>query len=346
MSPNEADRLAALQRYDVLDTPPEESFDRITRLAKTALQMPIVLVSLIDAERQWFKSRQGLDATETPRDISFCTHAIMRDEPFIIPDALEDPRFRENPLVTGAPNIRFYIGIPLKTPDGYNIGTLCAIDQQPRELSDDQISLFWDLARLVMDELELREIATTDSLTGAQTRRSFDLDVKREMDRAKRYNRPAAFVSFDVDHFKTVNDTYGHAAGDAVLQSLASTCKAKLRSVDLFARLGGEEFVILLPETDRAGAMNAAEKLREIIADTPIIFDDQQITITASFGVTVADSEGGSVQSILMRADEAMYQAKTGGRNKTVFLGGAEFFRTRRQQQAAQDNCQLANLSA
>ncbi len=320
-TPNESDRLVALQRYDVLDTPPEESFDRITRLAKSALQMPIVLVSLVDADRQWFKSRQGLEAAETPRDISFCTHAIEQDEPLIINNALEDARFRKNPLVTGEPHIRFYIGIPLRTPDGYNIGTLCAIDRKPRKLSSDEISLLRDLARLVIDELELRQIATTDSLTGAQTRRSFHLEVEREIERAKRYNRPAAFVAFDVDHFKTVNDTYGHAAGDKALQSLAAVCNASLRSVDLFARLGGEEFVVLLPETDRLGAMEVAEKLRNTIAVTPIVCDDQQFNITASFGVTVFDQEVASVHTLLNRADEALYQAKNAGRNRTVYLG-------------------------
>ena len=320
-TPNESDRLVALQRYDVLDTPPEESFDRITRLAKSALQMPIVLVSLVDADRQWFKSRQGLEAAETPRDISFCTHAIEQDEPLIINNALEDARFRKNPLVTGEPHIRFYIGIPLRTPDGYNIGTLCAIDRKPRKLSSDEISLLRDLARLVIDELELRQIATTDSLTGAQTRRSFHLEVEREIERAKRYNRPAAFVAFDVDHFKTVNDTYGHAAGDKALQSLAAVCNASLRSVDLFARLGGEEFVVLLPETDRLGAMEVAEKLRNTIAVTPIVCDNQQFNITASFGVTVFDQEVASVHTLLNRADEALYQAKNAGRNRTVYLG-------------------------
>ena len=147
--PNEAQRLAALHRYGVLDTPAEEAFDRITRLAQSALQVPIVLVSLIDENRQWFKSKQGLDTPETARDISFCTHA------------LEDPRFRTNPLVTGAPNIRFYVGVPLRTPDGHNIGTLCAIDRKPRELTDDHIHILRDLASLVMDELELRRLAAT-----------------------------------------------------------------------------------------------------------------------------------------------------------------------------------------
>ncbi len=318
---NETERLAALHSYDVLDTTPEESFDRITRLAKSALQMPIVLVSLVDADRQWFKSRQGLEAAETPRDISFCTHAIEQDQPLIIKNALEDARFCENPLVTGEPHIRFYIGVPLRTPDGYNVGTLCAIDRKPRDLSDTEVSLLRDLSRLVIDELELRQIATTDSLTGAQTRRAFQLEVDREFQRSKRYDRSAALIALDVDHFKRVNDTYGHGAGDTVLQSLTALCKANLRSVDLFARLGGEEFVIFLPETDRLGAMEVAEKLRNSIAKTPITCGDQQIAVTASFGVTVFDREDASIETLLNRADEALYQAKNGGRNRTVYLG-------------------------
>tara|TARA_R110000737_G_C14557259_1_gene481652 strand:+ start:79 stop:1083 length:1005 start_codon:yes stop_codon:yes gene_type:complete len=317
----EPKRLEALHDYDVLDTPAEESFDRITRVAKSALQMPIVLVSLVDADRQWFKSRQGLEATETPRDISFCAHAIEQDEPFIIPNALEDERFRENPLVTGEPNIRFYAGIPLKTPSGYNIGTLCAIDREPRYLSGVELSLLSDLARLVVDELELRQIAATDSLTGAQTRRSFNIEVKREVDRAKRYNRSASFVAFDIDHFKSINDTYGHNAGDVVLQNIAAICKSNLRAVDLFARLGGEEFMIVLPETDRLGAMDVAERLRQIMANTPIIDGDNEIRFTASFGVAVFSGEDGTLEDLLRQADEALYQAKNYGRNRTVFYG-------------------------
>ncbi|MBC8240289.1 MAG: sensor domain-containing diguanylate cyclase [Alphaproteobacteria bacterium] len=318
----EAERNNALHRYDVLDTPPEESFDRITRLAKTALQMPIVLVSLVDADRQWFKSRQGLDASETPRDISFCTHAIEHDVPFIVRDALKDERFRDNPLVTGAPHIRSYAGIPLKTPDGHNIGTLCAIDTKQRDLSEVEITLLRDLARLVVDELELRQIATTDSLTGAQTRRSFDNVAQREMERARRYGRNVSFIAFDIDHFKLVNDTYGHPAGDHVLQTLSAICRSKLRSSDMFARMGGEEFMIVLPEIARKGAMELAERLRQTIADTPISDTDNAINITASFGVAVYSGEDETLQELLGRVDRALYEAKTSGRNRTVFADG------------------------
>ncbi len=317
---SEAGRLAALHRYNVLDTAPEESFDRITRVAKSALQMPIVLVSLVDADRQWFKSRQGLDTIETPRDVSFCTHTIKRNEPMMIKDALKDERFRHSPLVTDEPNIRFYLGIPLTSPDGYNIGALCAIDRKPRDLLSVEIELLRDLARLVVDELELRQIAITDSLTGAQTRRSFELDVEKEMDRSRRYNRPASLIVLDLDHFKRVNDANGHAAGDAVLQAVVSRCKASLRSNDVLGRLGGEEFAILLPETDLEQALQVAEKLRVRTSEAPIQFGNRNIQVTASFGVTELDKHDAKVETPLDRADAALYGAKNDGRDRVSHL--------------------------
>ena len=151
---NESNRIAALCGLAILDTPPEERFDRITRIAQRHFQVPIALVSLIDSDRQWFKSRQGLDATETPRDISFCGHAILSDEVFYIPNALEDLRFADNPLVTGAPNIRFYAGAPLHSSSGERVGTLCIIDDQPRLFSSAELSLLRDLASCVDEELK------------------------------------------------------------------------------------------------------------------------------------------------------------------------------------------------
>ncbi|MSN26812.1 MAG: PAS domain S-box protein [Geobacter sp.] len=153
---NEAARLHALRSLNILDTPAEERFDRYTRLAQQILQTPIVLISLIDDKRQWFKSRQGLDATETPRDISFCGHAILGEELFCVPDAAADPRFADNPLVTGAPDIRFYAGAPLALDGGERIGTLCAIDRVPRELSAGQRTALIDLARCIVDELQVQ----------------------------------------------------------------------------------------------------------------------------------------------------------------------------------------------
>ena len=154
--PDEAKRLEALRALHILDTPPEERFDRLTRLAQRTFGVPISVISLIDEKRQWFKSCQGLDATETPRDISFCGHAILEGALMIVPDAAKDPRFADNPLVTGEPGIRFYAGQPIEGPDGSRLGTLCLIDRVPRELDAEQRRALRDLAELVREQLAVK----------------------------------------------------------------------------------------------------------------------------------------------------------------------------------------------
>lgn len=148
-------RLSALLDLNLLDTPAEERFDRLTRLASKTLDMPIALVSLVDRHRQWFKSRVGLDVEETPRDISFCNHAIRSEQPLVVEDARRDQRFADNPLVTDDPNICFYAGVPLRDSHGFRVGTLCVLDQQPRHLSDGDLATLKDLADLVERELSL-----------------------------------------------------------------------------------------------------------------------------------------------------------------------------------------------
>lgn len=156
---NEADRLAALARYGLLDTPSEEGFDRLTRVAAFLFSAPIALISLVDRDRQWFKSACGLAGRETPREWAFCAHAIRGTEVMVVPDATRDPRFCDNPLVTGPPHIRFYAGAPLLTADGFALGTLCVIDATPRPgMSGGHQLILRDLARLTMDLLELRQM--------------------------------------------------------------------------------------------------------------------------------------------------------------------------------------------
>lgn len=311
-------RLASLYAFDVLDTGPEEAFDRITRIAKTVLQVPISTVTFVDRDRQWFKSRQGIDATESPRDISFCTRAIELDEPLIVPDARLDPRFKNSPLVTGSPWVRFYIGVQLKDRDGFNVGTLCCIDTEPRIVTAHQVAVLHDLARLVVDELELRLLATTDGLTGAMTRRAFMDAANRDVALAKRHGRALSVLMIDADHFKSVNDSYGHATGDQVLRVLAKICRSQLRASDYLGRIGGEEFALVLPETTGFDACDVAERLLGLVAREIFSAGDNRFTVTLSVGVAGLGQPCTNASDLLEQADAALYRAKIAGRNRVV----------------------------
>jgi len=156
MSTNDAARVGALQKYAILDSEPEQAFDDLTLLASYVCKTPIALISLIDGNRQWFKSKVGISATETSRDIAFCSTAIQQPDVFVVPDALQDERFRTNPLVVSEPNIRFYAGAPLVNEDGYALGTLCVLDRAPRNLAADQEAALKALSRLVLMQMEFR----------------------------------------------------------------------------------------------------------------------------------------------------------------------------------------------
>ncbi|HEX9954982.1 MAG TPA: sensor domain-containing diguanylate cyclase [Allosphingosinicella sp.] len=313
---DEQGRLAALKRYDVLDSPREGTFDKITALVRDILDVPICVVSLVDRDRQWFKSIQGLDASETPRDIAFCSHTIQKREPMLVPDATADTRFAANPLVTGDPGIRSYAGVPLPTPDGYNLGSLCVIDTRPRSFSEAQVQMLSQFAGLVVNELELRTIARRDFLTGAATRRAFVDAAEKEVDRLKRYGRVSSLLLLDIDHFKRINDQFGHPSGDEVLKAVAESCRAALRPSDMLGRLGGEEFGILLPEIDGGAARAVAERLRMLISR--LRFDwARDLRVTASLGAAPL-RRAQSADAWMRVTDEALYKAKRDGRDRTV----------------------------
>lgn len=205
---NEAERLAALKELKLLDTDAEERFDKLTRLARKLFQVPIALVSLVDADRQWFKSKQGLDACETGRDISFCGHAILDNVIFEVTDATQDKRFADNPLVTGPPDIRFYAGVPLATNTGYRIGTLCIIDSTPRQLNDEDRCALKDIASLVESEInhvQLKE--QSKSLRASQLLGELITHAQSEFIREE--DRQKAFDHLLNDILKLTESEYG-----------------------------------------------------------------------------------------------------------------------------------------
>ncbi|MEA3391327.1 sensor domain-containing diguanylate cyclase [Sphingobium sp. CCH11-B1] len=314
---DEAGRIAALRRYDILDTPADSAFDRITDLVRTLVKVPISTVSLIDSNRQWLKSHPGLAVTETPRSVAFCDHAIRQHHPLVITDAQADPRFCNNPLVTGDPGIRSYAGVPLRTSDGYNVGSLCAIDTRVRDFAPDQLAALHGLAPIVVEQMELRLLAERDALSGALTRRAFVAAVDRQIALYLRHDRPAALLLLDIDHFKAVNDTHGHPAGDMVIEAVADLCRTLSRPSDAFGRLGGEEFGLLLPETGETEAVLAAQRFCDAIAALTIPHDPP-LRVTASFGVAAIDPHRVTSGSWIGAADAALYAAKRGGRNRAM----------------------------
>jgi diguanylate cyclase (GGDEF)-like protein len=320
---DESGRLAALDRYSILDTQPEEPFDKITSLVRTVLDMPMAAVTLISRDRQWLKSRQGIGGAETPRDVSFCTHTIKAREPMVVVDATKHPLFADNPGVTGAPFIRSYIGIPLSSADGYNLGALCGVETKVRQFDAAQIGIMQSFAALIMDEMELRLIAQSDFLTGAHTRRAFIAELERAWARFARQDEPAALLTLDIDRFKSINDSQGHAAGDAVLKAVAACCAQQTRANDAFGRIGGEEFAILLGNVTAAEAVATAERFRRSIADLDIAALPG-IEVSASFGVAALTSNDDSVNAWMARADAAMYRAKRNGRNRCYLAGGEQ----------------------
>lgn len=448
----ETERLEKLRSYEILDSLPEEAHDRITRLAARMLDMPVAVISLVEGDRQWFKAQVGGTRNEIPRELSFCAHAICQDDVFVIEDTTKDPRFSQNPFVTGDPNVRFYAGAPLRTNDGLNMGTLAVLDSKPRTLSEDDKQNLTDFAAMVMDAMETRfiidranaaerrfidameslpngfvlydkddrlvicneryreiyaesadyivpgatfeeiirkgvengqypdaigneeawiaqriemhqnpgepieqhlpgdtwlrvqerrtsegglvgfrfditelkrqereliRLAWTDSLTDAMNRHRFMDLAGKEVERARRRNSELSLLLLDADHFKQINDKYGHAAGDAILKGLVERWTRSLRSHDLIGRIGGEEFSIVLPDANAANAMCTAERLRKEIAELPFAFEGQLLRVTVSIGVATL-AAGEDLPALMQRADRALYRAKEAGRDEVI----------------------------
>lgn len=327
-------RQRALDDLELLDTPTEQYLDTLVRLTRELFQVETVLISLIDRDRQWFKARVGLDIAETPRDISFCGHAVEARSPLVVQDARQDPRFADNPVVTGAPFIRFYAGQPLFSHGGQAIGTLCMLHPEPRTLSPEERLRLRDLGTLTEGYLQLRGLsqqaqklrqavsreqrkALIDALTQLWNRAALAQFFPVQLQGARDLGQSLGVIYADLDHFKQINDQYGHAGGDQVLWECARRMTAALRPDDLLIRLGGEEFVALVTVHDACELNQIAERMRKAIGDTPMQIGAHSQRISLSLG-TALHRAGDSQTSLLERADRALYLAKQQGRDRTV----------------------------
>lgn len=326
---DELARLAELRKYEVLDTPPEKAFDDAVKLAAGICGTPMAVVSLVDESRQWFKARVGLAVEETPRELSFCAHAILHpQEMLVVSDATQDARFADNPQVTGPDEIRFYAGVPLVTAGGHALGTLCVIDTTPKEIPPAHCEALATLARTVVTQLELRrasselarandqlrDLSFIDPLTGLANRRALDVRLVGEMERAIRHDAPLVLLMLDIDYFKQYNDSCGHVLGDDALSRFAALLSAEVRQTDLVARYGGEEFAVLLPETTEEGARLLAERYRAHVAATSFPCR----TVTTSIGLAAWQPRFERPEDFISAADQALYAAKAGGRNQVA----------------------------
>lgn len=308
---DDAGRVAALQRYDILELGPQKEFEEIVTLLKSIFSVPFAAINLIDAHRSWMTAGAGMECADFPREDTFCDVTIQGDQVLAVEDATLDSRFADNPFVTGEGHIQCYIGAPLTTPEGYNIGAICLLGQQARQFTEGEKAILKSFAKVVVAQLELRHSAAMDGLTGAMSRRAFEDRLGRAPVDAR-----CTLLMFDIDHFKSVNDTYGHQVGDDVLRGVAAAARSSLRQSDVLGRLGGEEFAVLLKNTSVDDAAEIAERLNETVAAFRYdILGHSPVTV--SIGVA-EHAAGETIQEWLKHADKAMYHAKRSGRNRVV----------------------------
>jgi len=316
----EALRQRDLERLGVLDHPGDEHFNRLVRLASTVLETPIALISLVDGDRQWFLARHGLEASETPRQMAFCAHAIAGDETLVVPDAHQDPRFCTNPLVLEEPKIRFYAGTPLQSQAGHNLGTLCVIDQQPRHFSGAQVQLLQDLAQLVLRELELRHLASKHPLSGIASRSSFLEQAQPELRRARESGQGLALLALELDFFSQVRQRWGEQTSDSVIRAVAQLLRDQKRPEDLIAQIGDHSFAMVMVNVDFEGAMERAEAIRCGVAELQGAYSASGHRLAISGGLTLLSPADAQAEDLLQRAEQAMFLAQGNGHNQIAEL--------------------------
>lgn len=307
---NEQERLQLLHSLNILDSPPDERLDRVTRLAARLFQVPYAFISLVDSNRQWFKSAEGLNIHETSRDVSICGHTIAAGKPLVIDDLQQDPRFADNPLVTEGNQLRFYAGAPLRFREHYVLGTLCIADSKPRSLSAEELSLLEDLAALVEGEFTALELATVDTLTNLSNRRGFQTVTNHVLKLSNRTETENCLVYIDLDSFKAINEQYGHSQGDQILVEFAELLRRSFRDVDIAARLGGDEFAVFLCDSDLEQTEVAVNRLQQAVDE----FNgntDNRFHLSMSVGVAKHDPVHHMfIDDLIAEANNNMYANK------------------------------------
>jgi len=315
---NEDFRITTLHLLNILDTVSEERFDRLTRLAKRLFGISFAMINLVDVNRVWTKSSQGIEITEVLREQSFCGHTVLSDDILIVPDASSDQRFCDNPFVTGDPKVRFYAGVPLVVANGSKVGTLCLIDRSPRSLSDEDQELLKDLGKIAEQELIALRMATIDDLTQISNRRGFISLAVHAINLCKRMQKPASLFFFDLDLFKEINDRYGHAEGDRALIGFSQILKQAFRESDVIGRLGGDEFVALLTNSNYESSNLILKRLDKIRQEY-----NQKVSrgyeILCSVGIVEFDPHRhNSIEDLLAEADQLMYAQKQNKRQRSL----------------------------
>lgn len=331
-------KLAHPPMLDLFYTPLEERFERITRIARQALKVPVAAITLLNAEKQWFKSASGWAIAELPADVSLCRLTLEQNGLQVIPDTKSDPRTAQHPLVVSKPKFRFYAGHPLADGSGLVAGTFCVFDVKPRHLSEAERKCMQDLAALAQREVadeHLRSVhasliaklglarreAMVDPLTKLWNRRGAMLLAEAACQRADRTNMPLGIAVFDLDGFKHVNDTYGHQTGDEVLRRVGERLVASVRADDVVCRLGGDEFLVLIADGDLATTDAAIQRIRDTLVRAPIATRDGPLSISASVGMTVRrPREEVAVDALIERADRQLIASKADRRKPAAAL--------------------------
>jgi len=329
-------KLASLHSLDPFYTPLEERFERITRLARRALNVPIAAITVVQDDRQWFKSVAGWHVTELPMSKSLCAEVIREGKQMIVADTLDDLYMMSSPIVCGKPKIRFYAGFPMRDSDRTTIGTFCVMDVKPRKTDPEFATALADLGDMAQRELftvelsnaqsalvaklgKARRQAMFDPLTRLWNRRGATDLLNAALKEAVKHNHSIGICLADIDNFKQVNDQFGHQAGDQVLRRVATSIVASVRPQDIVCRYGGEEFLVIVHDIDEKGCVAIGERICSNMRDLPIQTRDGSVSATISIGVAMRNrGDPVSSEHLVALADAALYESKREGRDRVT----------------------------